>query len=82
MSLLTGSEDVLIKFGSTDRSLNSVGYSGSDDRVAGALNHHFFKTEILAADVSLVSGLFGEQANSFGSQSVGNMAANSIGGRQ
>lgn len=73
MSLISG--DVLIKFGSTDRSLNSVGYSGNNDpkndRVTFALNQHFFANEIAVAGVELPSRLFGQEATGFSSQSVG-----------
>jgi hypothetical protein len=82
MSLFSSSDDVLIKFGSTDRSLNSVGYAGNNDRVTGALNQHFFANEIAVAGVELPSRLFGQEATGFSSQSVGNMAANGMGGRQ
>lgn len=73
-------EDVLIKFGG-GCSLDSCGYTGNNDRVSAALNQ-IFAPEISVAGISLPS-LFGQEANSFGSQSVGNAAAigAGIGGR-
>lgn len=77
MAITSG--DVLIKFGSTDRSLNAVGVKTNDARIEDlmtrALNTHFFANEIAVAGVELPSRLFGQDASSFGSQSVGNAAA-------